>query len=636
MSSSNSPIDSLRGILFDSVPDKLQEKAFNPVFRVVSQNNYKDTDLGTKLVIDTIPADVRMNVKYVVRDDYQEESGGLGGAQNLAAPDLVQSASDIVKKIGGSIKDSIVAAITGKNPADDRPLIGCMVDMSHRNPYPWANIIFHNPTESNPRGDQLFGTDKLKLGFPIWVYAGYIDQGIISGGNIVGHPFMDKKLDHIPLIFSGFIGALIQEIKESGDRMIIQAVGYEWYLTKFRYIEEDGLITFPTLQSIESVINSIFEIFYEAGGGTMPDIIAKAMRLDKTERCKPTMRYVYGATPTMIAIDPVDIIEEADLMIIGQNGDDFRTILNRVERSFRVDIDWDVHGYLTIRGRDDPFKRVKKFVERDKEISPYPKLHEAILGGNVRNWEFAVDVSETSSGIILRAVKPGSGEAAETHIINETDIAELIGYNELGIGNIALHTSDDYFHLFGANTKALEVQHKTRAEDEELTGKFVDVAATEKRKAYTRQITNPEAYPWSKDALAEYAKRLHYWGMRGSAMIMGNASVREGDLVRVTDIRPKGDTVLNMNLQAARDAASDIAQRVKDIFGEKGRRKISDPTKVALALEMFDNVYYIWKVRQYVGPTGFWTKIWFIKQRDAYKSPTNLLREIQERSGAEL
>ena len=47
----------------------------------------------------------------------------------------------------------------------------------------------------------------------------------------------------------------------------------------------------------------------------------------------------------------------------------------------------------------------------------------------------------------------------------------------------------------------------------------------------------------------------------------------------------------------------------------------------------YDNIYFVWKIRHYVGPPGYWTKIWFVKQRDSLMSVSSLLKRLRGNKG---
>ena len=114
-------------------------------------------------------------------------------------------------------------------------------------------------------------------------------------------------------------------------------------------------------------------------------------------------------------------------------------------------------------------------------------------------------------------------------------------------------------------------------------------------------------------------------------MMIGNSHIREGDLLRVTDVRPKGG-VLNVNFAAAQSAISSIAEKVAQIQDEEGTSRTY--RRERLGIEAYENTYFIWKIRHYVGPPGYWTKVWFVKQRDSLMRVSTLLKKLRGRRGA--
>ncbi len=87
-------------------------------------------------------------------------------------------------------------------------------------------------------------------------------------------------------------------------------------------------------------------------------------------------------------------------------------------------------------------------------------------------------------------------------------------------------------------------------------------------------------------------------------MMIGNSNIHEGDLIRVIDIRQKGG-VMNTSSAAVGDLTKSIAEKVDEIQSEvKTRNKIQ---RANLSISAFENVYFAWKVKHYLGPSGLWT-----------------------------
>lgn len=633
----------LKGFLdAQNLPHKMQERGFKPVFRVITQNSYNDEFLGEKLLIDTLPADVRMRTRGAkVRDDYEDISG-TGGAQVIKAIEGVTSTfGGVVGASLGSLKDQILTSLTGSSKGpDDRPFEGCLIDSSHKNEWDFANIIFQNPVATNARGSDMLGTDLIKVGFPIWVYMGYID----NMGNIVSHPFQSESVTHIPLVFAGFAAGLRQEINEAGDRMIIQGAGYRWYIAQFTYNTEDpdydvssGKITLDKEATIEAAFNKFFRLFSINGGSGMPKTVANAMRITKVmdsaggkeiQRCEPTIRYIYGASAKMKPRGRPNIESGMDSFVIGSVRSNFNSILKNIEMAYNVDIEWDVHGYLTVRGFANPFRRVWDVTKSGKApgtIKPgtfakghETRMHDAVLGGNVRNWEYYITADGIASNLTLKIRKPGTGESTETIRFKKKEIDEICEEWEEGDTSSYVYTKevstsmgeDDVFNLFGdGKDLTIDVTYYTES-----------APSKPKTESAMRKVTRG----WPEESLSALARRVRHWGLRGTAMLIGDSNIRNGDLIRVTDIRSK-EGIMNINL----DVAKEVMTSLKDsLIKAKGKDKAA-----SLGMKATDNVYYIWKVRHYIGPAGYWTKIYYARQRDAYSTRSTVMKQMQRQAG---
>ena len=615
------------------LPNKIQEAGYHPVFRVITQTNYNDTMLGNRMLIDTLPADVRLRTPICLRDEYEDISkSGIGtpvilNPAGLGKPTI--SVSSLLTSLT-NVKDQVVTGLTGsgKTP-DDRPLEGCLIDSSFQNPdYHWANVIFRNPIVSNPRGEELFGTDLLKIGFPIWIYIGYID----SSGNIVNHPFDPKPVPYLPLMFGGFVGSLLQEIKaEAGDRMILQCVGYKWYLKHFLFFaDKGGTLTGSRNERIDVIINRMFAAFDKNGGQVMPSIIAKAMRLDLTNNCSPSVRYLYGASPAMHPLgQPSWEGANRTDFVIGKAGNNYRTILENIARTYDVDIEWDANGYLNVRGKLDPFMRMAEQPEGTDKVKlgsvgkgHETRIHDAILGGNVRDWSFVVDAEHIATGIRLRMKSPQSGEPFDTYMIDKWFMDDLARKEQTDPVSQSLMTIEEVLNEH-KNRKRVDADDDAYSLFGTWKQKLVDVLYTTE-KAETGD--EKKISPWSEPSLKALAKRLKYWGLRGEAMLIGNAHIREGDLIRVTDMRDKTG-ILNINLNVAKEVLSSIGERITK------ERKKGGRGAALLGIKALENVFYIWKVRHYVGPTGYWTKIYFTPHREAFATQSEVMRDLQRQSG---
>jgi hypothetical protein len=75
-----------------------------------------------------------------------------------------------------------------------------------------------------------------------------------------------------------------------------------------------------------------------------------------------------------------------------------------------------------------------------------------------------------------------------------------------------------------------------------------------------------------------------------------------------------------------------IAEKVEEIHNDSAVSELYKGER--LGIIAYENIYFIWKIRHYVGPPGYWTKVWFVKQRDAKMRVSTLLKKLRGRKGA--
>lgn len=623
----------------------MQDRGYKPVMVLSTVSDYDKIE-ERRILVNTLPMDVRAR-----------DGTDIYGKKTSIMSSLKQRLADVGSDVRSSVTD-----ITGKVSDKDRALEGCMIDLTvaQGTPqlYSWANVIFQNPLIVAPSGDKFFGSDFLKVGFPIWFQLGYVN----NVGKLVSHPFdMDEKL-HLPVLFAGLIGALDQEITmESGDRLLVMAAGFRWYFVNFTIGQTKivgGKISIknydiaPTT-TLEDAITVFFERFLEDGGKTAPKGILSAMGINPSS-------VVGTKDPINLKWDELvdkDKLPTTDKLTMGKPmKDNYLTALSRLENLYQVDINWvaeNTHDtVIQISPRLDPHTMATKSARMNKEDID-KKIHQIVLGGNVRNWTFGVDAVGTVNRLAIKIVDPASGEVNDTFLMSKKDIGIILeewsqasGHTtkrprrKIGLGLIPgssrltgfvsassvhgafLQSDDDMSSVFGDQTRLLEL---VLSRDEAKSATAPGPAIPDRSPTPGGSARSIYKIPYSLEAMENILRRLHYWGTRGSVMIMGNADVHDGDLIEVFDKRPKGTTLLGFDAGVTTEVMSSFKDRIAE------KQKAS--TNQCLGLAVFKNIYYIWKVCHYFGPQGYWTKIWFVKQRDALGvSKSAIFQSMRKRS----
>jgi len=481
----------------------------------------------------------------------------------------------------------------------------------------------------------------LKYGYPVWIQMGYVN----NQGEIIGHPFSTKKLDDLPVLFGGLIGALDQEITiNSGDRLRVQVNDYRWYLENFIYGQNKNVPQWVIDEktNLTTAIKNYFEAFLADGAETAPRGIMRAMgfTLLKTKIKTPKVKF-----DNRVSLRKKPAVEEDDRFLAAplEKESNYLIMLRRLENMYQVDINWVVEDIYTtsivVSPRLDPYSMA--FDKKGIYDSTFDKrVHQAILGGNVRNWTFGIDAAGAANRIAVRIIDPKSGKPGDSFLLKKSTIDEIleswatVSTGKLGAAagitpnkasdfdrirkakpvlestgkllGVITPTYDDLDKVFGRQTRTLELS--------------ISEKSLKKRLKKGRGIKTPtgKVLPYSKEALEYYMRRLHYWGADGSIMLMGNANIKEGDLIEIFDKRPKGTTVLGFKRDILRESMKSFTERFTDALKDAGVKNLAKYRKNRyLGLGIFDNIYYIWKVRHFLGPQGFWTKVWYKKQRDS-------------------
>ena len=628
----------------------LQDRGYKPIIIFSSVNGYDDFKYR-RIISHNIPLDIRNDVLS------KTLSGGISsGVAGVTTESLKSRVLGRISSVAGEINDTL-SDISGTVDDDKRAFEGCMIDLTipegQGGPqnYSWANIIFQNPLAVSPSGDQFFGSDFLKYGFPVWIQIGYLD----GQGRIVSHPFSDTYLEEPEIVFGGLIGSLTQEMTlQAGDRMLVQGVDYSWYFENFLLGQHGKDDTFSIQVGkggtpLEIAINDFFKYFLEDGGADAPKAIMQAMgfKVYETVSSKaPTVEFDKRVPKTKTPVKGKGTLGDA-------MEDNYLTILNRLQDAYNVDINWKPQSIwetkIVVTPRLDPYSMA---FDKSGKIDPLfdLKIHQAILGGNVRNWTFAVDAAGSANRLLVRVVKPETGEPEDVILLTKATIDEILEQwkqrDDLVKGvlgadlkspsnpdvlvneaktkgeplfGVKYPTVDDLDKVFGKQTKALELIISRDAVKDKGEG---------------LKLPSGKVLPLSEEAVQTIVRRLHYWGAKGSVMLMGNPSIKQGDLIEVFDRRPKGTTSLGFQPDIAEKSMTSFLERYKTRLEEikKGLSTNYKKTRY-LGMAEWDNVYYVWKVDHYLGPEGYWTKVHYVKQRDAITaSRSQVFKTMRERA----
>jgi hypothetical protein len=119
-------------------------------------------------------------------------------------------------------------------------------------------------------------------------------------------------------------------------------------------------------------------------------------------------------------------------------------------------------------------------------------------------------------------------------------------------------------------------------------------------------------------------------GLRGSSYMICNPTIQTGDVLRVMDIRDKDDA--GTSFGATIDLGVSAAEYVKNAVASKFTHLDTDklgPATVNFGLQGIENIYWIWKVRHYVGQHEVTTKAFFVKEPQTLIGTTDSYRQHQ-------
>ena len=319
-----------------------------------------------------------------------------------------------------------------------------------------------------------------------------------------------------------------------------------------------------------------------------------------------------------------------------------------------VDIDWKAitttKTIITVKPRLDPYSMLWDTNSSGDEYVTYgfnTKIHDAVIGGNVRDWVYGIDADGVVNRLAIKIGKSDSGEPFDSLLFSKKDINNLIDEWETSAEGTKRHPKKtdtiegEDWRLYG-DTKAkrgfnIGTLFKPRDDVAAIFGKqtrIVEILHSKADLGDAEKITlTGERLPYSKEAIQSILRRIHHWGMRGSVMLIGNADIQTGHILRITDKRARGNSILGMDTKAVKATITNFVEKFKD-YGEKITESRNPPKSGYLGMYLFENLFFIWKIRHYLGPQGFWTKVWFVKQRDSLASTkSSIFKTMQKQIG---
>ena len=575
--------------LFDNIPNWLKGKiklaalnsGLTPVYRIETSERLSSGTIGDKTIIDRFPAFIKI----------QEAEGGIAG--------LFRS---MVSKIS---KAKIIAFLKGGNMQAD--VLGIMIDEGMSNYHRFiTNVIFQDQKEYMPTGNQWLSSKFAKIGYPLRITMGFLTPE----GHFKQHPYDDaiKLPKNIYPDYTGVIAAATRENMVQGDRFQITCVGFEYLLDQEQVDDQFEIHPTDRLDETLARVLLLYAIGDEVWDATKPLLrpipILKAMGVvtPKTEKLRSlkqitkAIKFVDIKKNAEVIVTKTTLMEEKPKMDAAGNVeysitlfDIIRTIQSKAV-SGGLQIYFDFHGRLTVQGRNGIFTD-EIVLKRTPNVSKRTRVHDCVLGSNSIHLESHTDLEGLSgqTNVFFTHLYPMSKEP-EMIIADPHKKVLMQDMVKMKLGEV-VSSSDEVAKYYGKHFGKHSDFWYEMAEERMAVG------------------------PFAQDFASTVAQRYKYYGMRGSAYMIGNPKIRVGDVLRVTDM--KGNEGLGINIKAVLNISKEASDTVRNFI--QSRFKKYDPSvlrtkDVKLAMGEIDGYYYVWKVRHYIGSDTFTSKAFFVKE----------------------
>jgi hypothetical protein len=544
-----------------------------PVYRITSSTSLSDGLVTDRYLSNTIPDWV--DVKSF-GDDH---------------PHLKPSISHMKQLLKFQIETAFL------DPRPMNAVVGILMDESPKNIYRYlVDIIFTNVPYITAEGNRKWlAEDFLLLGFPIQVSVGFIDMD----GNFRKHPSEApiSTYGNVPPDFTGILGAITQETFASGDFFQGTFVGYEYLLSRYHPQEPFPVrsrepITRTLARMLRwlatrSILHSTVKMKKATSSDatigipilrTMGVMQQKGTRILSTEEIRKNIVLLDMPKYGRISKRTIPDFGELKFRTI-QTWSSFKEILRYVQELTNTRIYFNGYGRLTVSGRPKVREIATKKYNRIR-------VHDGIIGNNVIHHQATIDLSQIVNRVVIHNVF--------SNINAESPIMKL-AYPNKGV----LMERDEVAKYY-ADDDSVGISEVYYYDDVEIAG------------------------PDVIDIQEQMIDHFRYYGMRGTCFMTGNPKIRVGDVLRLSDIRSTEITGINNQLAVAQ--LSKEAQFTIDNVDNEGLQDdplIERSFKLKTGLDHF----FIWKVVHYIGPDGFKTKVFYIKERDSYRPGSDLLAQ---------
>ena len=585
---------------------KALESGLRPVFRIETCKSLDSGVIGDRILANTIPWWVN------IQGSDPTTRGILSGIKNQVVTNFRNTLGDLA----------------GVNV--EKPVIGIMIDegVSGTNPYRYlVNVIFQNFILNTPGGNKWLGEDLLLLGFPLRISFGFIN----ISGDFIQHPYAKTTKKCIP-DFTGITAALTQEIfatdsESGGDRFQVTAVGFEHLLG-------NTICDNFEFQAGDKLVNVLARLLYYWATGTentspgvtrWPIPILTAIGI--MNPAGKELRSIKQIENSIVFVDvKKSITVRYGGSIPGLTKDVNESFLDvlvalSTEEYTNTQISFNHYGKLCVQGLEVSSIDIAT-THPSQQSENRIRVHDAVVGSNILHLYMNASMEQMSNVVDTFAINVGS--SAEEPVIKRLTLDQL-------------PTLDHPDRLPKAYLK--KVPNLSTYDSEDQVVKYYGPGSAFGRGnpifLYGQDQTSLES-TWHKDYLESLVERNKYWGMRGGIYMLANPKIHVGDVIRVTDLRLRsGETLPSKMIKFGTAVTSAIKDELENKFSTKSTRK-----NRRLGLESIEDIYYVWKLRHYIGQKMFTTKVFLIKEPQAliptgrvYQSHIGLREEFGSKGG---